>query len=192
LKTGRENALKILRNQEIMLKSGEREKVILEQLNKTDPHDKKHILKYKGSFEIGKHLVLIFEPMDINLREALKQYGRGKGLSLEAVRSYGMQLFIALNHLKKNRIIHADIKPDNILMSKDTKVVKLCDFGTAFPVEENTLVEYLVSRYYRAPEIVIGFTYDYAIDMWSMACTLYEIYTGRFLFDGRSNNEMLK
>jgi len=89
-----------------------------------------------------------------------------------------MQLFVALAHLRKHRIIHADIKPDNILISKDTKLLKLCDFGTAFNIEEATIIEYLVSRFYRAPEIILGHPYDCAIDMWSTACTLYELYTG--------------
>jgi len=87
-------------------------------------------------------------------------------------------MLIALQHLRKNKIIHADIKPDNILLSNDTKNVKLCDFGTAFFVEKNCNVEYLVSRYYRAPEVVLGYPYDYSIDMWSLGCTLYEMYAG--------------
>ena len=101
-------------------------------------------------------------------------------------------LFIALSHLKKHRIIHADIKPDNVLITKDTKRVKLCDLGTAFPEEEASLVEYLVARYYRAPEIIIGYPYGVEIDMWSIACSLYELYTGKFLFSGNNNNEILR
>ncbi len=80
--------------------------------------------------------------------------------------------------MKKNKIIHSDLKPDNILVSKDTKTIKVCDLGTAFSVDECTLVEYLESRYYRAPEVIIGYPYDTSIDMWAAACTLYEIYTG--------------
>jgi len=68
----------------------------------------------------------------------------------------------------------------------------LCDFGSAFPVNENSITEYLVSRYYRAPEIMLGCPYDTAIDVWSSACTVYELYTGQFLFPGKNNNEMLK
>lgn len=89
-----------------------------------------------------------------------------------------MQLFVALSHLRKHRIIHADIKPDNILISQDTRVLKLCDFGTAFTVDEATVIEYLVSRYYRAPEIILGYPYDTQIDMWSTGCTLYELFAG--------------
>jgi serine/threonine-protein kinase PRP4 len=100
-------------------------------------------------------------------------------------------LFVALSHLRKNKIIHADIKPDNILISKDTKLLKLCDFGTAFTIDEATMIEYLVSRFYRSPEIIIGYPYDTSVDMWSAGCTLFELYTGEFLFPGNSNNEMV-
>ena len=62
---------------------------------------------------------------------------------MAAVRTYAMQLFVALNHLKKHKLVHADLKPDNILVSKDTKTIKLCDFGTAFPEAECSLVDYL-------------------------------------------------
>ncbi|CAM6006134.1 unnamed protein product [Sphagnum balticum] len=52
---------------------------------------------------------------------------------------------------------------------------------------------YLVSRYYRAPEIMLGLhPYDHTIDLWSVGVTIYELYTGQIMFPGRSNNEMLK
>lgn len=54
------------------------------------------------------------------------------------------------------------------------------------------MTPYLVSRFYRAPEIILGMPYDYAVDMWSIGCTLYELYTGKILFTGDSNNQMLK
>ena len=117
---------------------------------------------------------------------------KGNGLSLDLVRKQATQLFLALSHLRKHKIIHADIKPDNILVSIDGITLKLCDFGTAFPVEETSLVEYLVSRYYRAPEVIVGYPYETQIDMWSAGCTLFEAFTGNFLFSGANNNEMLR
>ncbi len=54
------------------------------------------------------------------------------------------------------------------------------------------ITPYLVSRFYRAPEIILGMPYDYAIDTWSIGCTLYEMYTGKILFTGDSNNQMLR
>lgn len=53
-------------------------------------------------------------------------------------------------------------------------------------------MDYLVSRFYRAPEVIIGYPYDTQVDVWSTACTLYELYTGKFLFTGVHNNDMLK
>jgi serine/threonine-protein kinase PRP4 len=64
--------------------------------------------------------------------------------------------------------------------------------GSASDISENTIAPYLVSRFYRAPEIILGLTYDYAIDIWSVGCTLFELYTGKILFPGRSNNQMLR
>ena len=71
-------------------------------------------------------------------------------------------------------------------------MLKLCDFGAAGHVSDNEITPYLVSRFYRSPEIILGVPYDYGIDMWSTACTIYELSTGKIMFSGKSNNEMLK
>ncbi len=128
----------------------------------------------------------------MNLREVLKKYGKNVGLHITAVRSYTRQLFRALRLLKKCEILHADIKPDNILVNESKLVLKLCDFGSASDASEADITEYLVSRFYRAPEIMLGMPYDYGIDLWSVAVTLFELYTGKIMFPGKSNNEMLK
>lgn len=73
--------------------------------------------------------------------------------------------------------------------------VKICDFGSAMmagPGTENDITPYLVSRFYRAPEVILGLKYEYGMDMWSIGCVVYELFTGRILFPGRDNNEMLK
>ena len=108
--TKKEVAIKIIRSDEILMRAGQKECAILQKLNDTDKTEKKHVIRYLGSFEFRKHLCLVFEPMDQDLRETLKMFGKKIGLSLEAVRSYAIQIFIALSHLKKNRIIHADSK----------------------------------------------------------------------------------
>ncbi|XP_069015775.1 pre-mRNA processing factor 4Bb isoform X2 [Embiotoca jacksoni] len=128
----------------------------------------------------------------MNLREVLKKYGKDVGLHIKAVRSYSQQLFLALKLLKRCNILHADIKPDNILVNESKTILKLCDFGSASHVADNDITPYLVSRFYRAPEIIIGKPYDYGIDMWSVGCTLHELYTGKILFPGSSNNHMIK
>lgn len=143
-------------------------------------------------YPIPQHLCMVFEPLSMNLREVLKKYGKNVGLHIKAVRSYTQQLFLALKLLKKAGILHADIKPDNILVNESNLILKLCDFGSATHITDNEITPYLVSRFYRAPEIILGMQYDYGIDMWSAGCTIYELYTGKILFSGKSNNQMLK
>jgi serine/threonine-protein kinase PRP4 len=47
-------------------------------------------------------------------------------------------------------------------------------------------------RFYRAPEIILGLKYDFAVDLWSAGCTIYELYTGKIMFPGHTNNDMLR
>ncbi|XP_053323557.1 serine/threonine-protein kinase PRP4 homolog [Spea bombifrons] len=191
-RANQEVAVKIIRNNELMQKTGLKELEFLKKLNDADPDDKFHCLRLFRHFYHKQHLCLVFEPLSMNLREVLKKYGKDVGLHIKAVRSYSQQLFLALKLLKRCNILHADIKPDNILVNESKTILKLCDFGSASHVADNDITPYLVSRFYRAPEIVIGKLYDYGIDMWSVGCTLYELYNGKILFPGKTNNHMLK
>ncbi|THV06878.1 kinase-like protein [Dendrothele bispora CBS 962.96] len=188
---GKEVAIKIVRCQESMYKAGLKEVQMLNKLREADPEDKKHIVRMERSFEHRGHLCIVFESMSMNLREVVKRFGKDVGLNIRAVRAYAHQLFLALSLLKKVGVMHADIKPDNILVNEQKTVLKLCDLGSASDASENDITPYLVSRFYRAPEIILGYPYDPALDIWSIGCTLYELYTGKILFPGRSNNQML-
>lgn len=210
-------AIKIMRNNDALKKGGFTEIAILQKLNSADPENKKHIVKFERSFEYKGHLCMAFENLSLNLREVLKKFGNNVGINLVATKAYAYQIFLALAHMRKCSIIHADLKPDNILVSfrgervfelgysmlrhlqvnDQRNVLKICDLGTAIDRSDaatahNEITPYLVSRFYRAPEIILGMPYDYAIDMWSIGCTLYELYTGKILFAGDSNNQMLK
>ncbi|XP_043463151.1 serine/threonine-protein kinase PRP4 homolog isoform X1 [Leptopilina heterotoma] len=189
---GLDVAVKIIRNNEIMHRTGLKELEILRKLNDADPEDRFHCLRLFRHFFHKNHLCMVFEPLAMNLREVLKKYGKDVGLHVKAVRSYTQQLFLALKLLKRANILHADIKPDNILVSESKLVLKLCDFGSASHAHENEITPYLVSRFYRAPEIILGIPYDFGIDMWSVGCTIYELYTGKIMFSGKTNNQMLK
>lgn len=106
---------------------------ILNKLKQADPDDKKHIVRLERTFEHRGHLCLVFESMrclflvlavvliltesySMNLRDVVKRFGKDVGLNIRAVRAYAHQLFLALGLLKKVNIMHADIKPDNILV----------------------------------------------------------------------------
>ncbi|KAM7216936.1 Protein kinase-like domain containing protein [Rhypophila decipiens] len=197
LKTKKVVAVKIMRNNDALRKGGFTEIAILKKLNSSDPDNKKHIVRFESSFEYKGHLCMVFENLSINLREVIKIYGRETGINLRAVQKYALQIFTALLHMRKCSIIHADLKPDNILVDDSKTLLKICDLGTAIDRSDaatsNTEVTpYLISRFYRAPEIILGIPYDYAVDMWSIGCTLYELYVGKILFTGGTNNQMLK
>ena len=199
-KTSNDVAIKIIRNNESMFKAGKKEIEILQDLAANDPDDKKHVIRLESSFEHKGHLCMVFENFSSNLRELLKKYGRDVGLNIKAIRAYAQQLFLALSSMKKCQYLHADLKPDNILVGpkpdpitkENVNILKLCDLGTAVPITEALTAPYLVSRFYRAPELILGIPYDYGIDIWSVGCTLFELYTGKILFTGRNNNGMLR
>lgn len=186
--------IKVIRNNDIMRKAAEKEITILKTLRDADVENRRHIVRLLDHLEYRSHIVMVFEALSMNLRDTLKKFGKNVGINIIAVKLYARQLFIALKHLSDHRVIHADIKPDNILVSEDLKQVKICDLGSAFFEydTDNDPTPYLVSRFYRAPEIILGLPYEKPIDMWSIGCCLFELFTGHILFPGKTNNEMLK
>lgn len=92
-------------------------------------------------------------PSSMNLRDVIKRFGKDVGLNIRAVRAYSHQMFLALSLMHKCKVMHADIKPDNILVTENKSVLKVCDLGSASDESENDITPYLVSRFYRAPEI---------------------------------------
>lgn len=187
-----EVAIKIMRNNDLIYKTGLKELDMLKEINDADPENKYHCVRLLKNFMHKGHLCLVLEPLCMDLRHVIKRYGRHHGLNMKAVISYSRQLLLALRLLKKIGIIHADVKPDNILVNEKKNVLKLCDFGSASKVGENESTPYLVSRFYRAPEIILGIPFKHSVDVWSTACTMYEMTTGKIMFTGSSNNKMLK
>ena len=98
--------------------------------------------------------------MEMNLRELSRKVGVGKGLRIDAVAQLTLQMLIALRHLRATNVLHADIKPDNILINSRMNKIKLCDLGSAMFLGRGTEpTPYLVSRFYRAPEVMLGMQY---------------------------------
>ncbi|CAK9048735.1 Serine/threonine-protein kinase PRP4 homolog (PRP4 pre-mRNA-processing factor 4 homolog) [Durusdinium trenchii] len=185
-------ALKIIRSNDMMKKAAEKEMEILQMLNNADKANKRHIVRLIETFYYRKHIFMVFECMAEDLRGALKKYTKNRGMSIMAVKGYTKQLLIGVRHMHKFNIIHADLKPDNILISQDNSIVKLCDFGTAVEQKDIGVSPYLMSRFYRPAEVILGCEYGVPVDVWALACTLYEIFTGKTLLQGKTNNDMLK
>jgi len=93
---------------------------------------------------------------------------------------------------KNQRIIHCDLKPENILFRLNPATdIKLIDFGSAC-FEGHETYSYIQSRFYRAPEILLGITYHFPIDMWSLGCIAFELMAGLPLFPGFSEYDQLR
>ena len=182
----------VQRNNEMMRRAGEKEIAYLMRLAENDPDNRKHCIHMHARFDHEDHLCMVFEAMHQNLRQALRQHGHKRGIQIDAVRTYARQLFTALRYMERLNIVHADLKPDNIVVNDKYNLLKVCDFGSATNSDDSEITPYLVSRFYRAPEIMMGLNYSCPIDMWAAGCTLFELYTGRIMFMGNSNNMMLK
>lgn len=103
------------------------------------------------------------------------------------------QLLRSVSFIHDHNIIHRDIKPENLLLSKNG-ILKMCDFGFARPLADNKqdYTDYVSTRWYRAPELLIGDqNYGKAVDVWAIGCLYAEILTGEPLFPGDSDIQTL-
>ncbi|CAL6063026.1 Kinase [Hexamita inflata] len=134
------------------------------------------------------YIVMDYYPETIH--SLYKQYARLKQhVPLVIVRLTLYQLARSLAYLHAQHITHRDIKPTNVLFDPGSLTCVLCDFGSAKQLQPNEPnVAYICSRYYRAPELVLGSTiYDQKIDIWSFGCIMAEILLGQPLFPGESS-----
>ncbi|XP_054875052.1 cyclin-dependent kinase-like 5 isoform X4 [Amphiprion ocellaris] len=150
-----------------------------------------NIVELKEAFRRRGKLYLVFEYVEKNMLELLEELPNG--VPSEKARSYIFQLIKAIHWCHKHDIVHRDIKPENLLISSDD-VLKLCDFGFARNLSEGTdanYTEYVATRWYRSPELLLGAPYGKAVDMWSVGCILGELSDGQPLFPGESEIDQL-
>jgi len=196
LKDSKDYAIKLIRANAMMRRAAGKEVEMYKRLEKAAGEDAegfKHIIILADiqTFEHNGHLSLVFDLLKCDMRFALQKYGMGGGLSLPTLQQYIRQVFFGLRALRLAKVMHADLKPDNILMTLNKAEIKICDFGSAMDASEQVKTAYLQPRYYRAPEIMLGVPYDMGIDMWSAGTTVFELATGKILFTGKTNNQMM-
>ena len=189
--TGRQAAVKVIKNHPAYFHQAHVEIGILHMLNtKCDESDQHHIVRMLDHFVHRSHLCIVFEVLNVNLYELLRQ-NNFRGLSTKLVRTFTRQLLVALRMLRNANVIHCDLKPENILVkSLETGEIKLIDFGSAC-FENRTVYQYIQSRFYRSPEVVLGSPYGMPIDMWSLGCVVAELFLGLLLFPGASEYNLL-
>jgi dual specificity tyrosine-phosphorylation-regulated kinase 2/3/4 len=123
-------------------------------------------VEMEESFIFRSHLCIVFELLSINLYEFLKK-NNFSGVSLSLVKRFAVQMLMCLDFLHDNKIIHCDLKPENIMLVKeDRSKIKIIDFGSGC-FEAERMYTYIQSRFYRSPEVILGIPYTTAIDMWS-------------------------
>ncbi|KAI8376597.1 kinase-like domain-containing protein [Choanephora cucurbitarum] len=183
-------AVKIIRNKKRFHAQALTEIKILEQLMKWDPKNKHYNVKMMDSFYFRDHLCIVFECLSLNLYEILQQNSY-QGFSMGLVKRFAYQILQALSLLSEHNVIHCDLKPENILLKQpDRSGIRIIDYGSSCFVNEKVYT-YIQSRFYRAPEVILGMDYGLAIDMWSTGCILAELYTGRPLFPGENEPDQL-
>ncbi|OON20237.1 kinase domain protein [Opisthorchis viverrini] len=188
-------AIKILKNLPSYLRQGNVEIQILQTLSQQDT-ESHNIVRAIECFQHKNHMCFVFELLEQNLYEYLKS-NKFRPLSLLEIRPITQQVLTALSKLKSLGLIHADLKPENImLVSSTTGImryrVKVIDFGSACHSSKAVQNTYLQSRYYRAPEILLGLPFNEAIDMWSLGCVIAELFLGWPLYPGSSEYDQMR
>uniref|UniRef100_A0A669C2V7 Protein kinase domain-containing protein n=1 Tax=Oreochromis niloticus TaxID=8128 RepID=A0A669C2V7_ORENI len=186
-------AIKVNKSDPEILLQAKLEIFILEQLRRLDP-DRCNIVEWNGYFLDGERICLNFELLDQSLSDYIGDRNN-QGLPITELRPILHQLANALFHLGSVGIVHADLKPGNIMVvnrHESPVKVKLIDFGLACPASALIPGDRVGTVGYIAPEVMLGLPYDEAIDMWSLGLVAVELATGLPLYPGEDDYDVLK
>jgi cyclin-dependent kinase len=154
-----------------------------------------HIVRLLDIVHAEQKLYLVFEFLDVDLKRFMEQCNHEEGgMSMDLVQKFTHQLTSGLLYCHAHRILHRDLKPQNLLIDKYHNL-KLADFGLAraFGIPLRTYTHEVVTLWYRAPEVLLGSRhYSTAIDMWSVGCIFAEMaLKGNPLFPGDSEIDQI-
>ncbi|XP_042362988.1 dual specificity tyrosine-phosphorylation-regulated kinase 1A-like [Plectropomus leopardus] len=190
--TNEKVAIKILKKQRHTEQAKKEAKIL--RTMKHSNSEKFNIVGIRDSFSFLGRYCLEFEKLDISLYEFLRRNPL-KSLELENIRPIVQQLATALNFLRSVGVVHADLKPANIMMVDHLRQplkIKVIDFGLACFKDEARTGAILQTLYYRSPEILLGAPFNEAIDVWSLGCIAAEMLMGKLLFPGRNEYDMMR
>ena len=176
-------AIKIIRNESRFNKSSINEIKILNLL-KHGPN----IVELIKTFQFRKHNCIIFNYAGVDLYN--KYLRESIQISYPLLRHISRQIINGLVYVHNKNIVHQDLKPENILID-DNNRIKIIDFGSSIINSSPKKIFYIQSRWYRAPEPILNLNYDTSVDIWSLGCILYELYTGKAMFRGKNENDQL-
>lgn len=190
-------AVKISNGSSSSRRAAKEELMALNYIALKDPANISLCVKLVSSFEYNGNICIAFEQLGSDIYHFMKENGFAP-FPLNQVRQIAFQLCYAVNFLHHYGMIHTDLKLDNILfidssyttvynaekkMYKlvDSTYIRLIDFGCAVD-SESPRSGRISHRYYRAPEVILNANWSQPVDVWSIGCILYELYTGNILF----------
>ena len=190
--TGKYVAIKKFKEIEdkLVQKTMKRELKMLQMLKHDNVVDFQEAFIYKGN------LFLVFEYVEKNLLEVLEK--SPDGLNPKLIRSFVFQMCKAVHYLHINKMIHRDVKPENLLIDENMNL-KLCDFGFARKINLNeknnnvdAMTDYVATRWYRSPELLLSNgIYGPEVDYWAIGCIMGELADGNPMFPGENEIDQL-
>merc|ERR1711865_947103 len=140
-----------------------------------------------------RKLTLVFEFLDQDLKNVLDKR-ETPGLEPQMCKSFLLQLVRGISFCHLHRVLHRDLKPQNLLINKAGSL-KLADFGLAraFGIPVRSYTHEVVTLWYRAPDVLMGSRkYSTPVDIWSIGCIFAEMVNGRPLFPGNTDQDQLQ
>jgi dual specificity tyrosine-phosphorylation-regulated kinase 2/3/4 len=190
-KTKVDVALKIIVNMTAMNIQSRTECSLVQMLNGASGFSDAHIVRAMDSFTFRRHVCATFEVLGRNLYDVCRS-SKGRRIGGSQLREIARCILTSLAFMHRNSVLHADMKPENVLLvpnsSDDARVI---DFGSSCLVGYERF-EYIQSRFYRAPEVILGMSYGPPIDIWSFGCMLAEMTIGHPLFAGNDEMEQMQ
>lgn len=185
-------AIKIIKNNSLYVEQALSEVRMTSYLNSIDPDDQHSIMRLRDKFIFRGHQCLVLELLSFSLYDLLRST-EFYGVSLNLVRKFCKQILNCLAFLARPdvNIAHCDLKPENVLLRHPQRsAIKVVDFGASCHISKSMFV-YVQSRFYRAPEVILGLPYDTQVDVWSLGCMLVELHTGYPLFAGKDEGDQI-
>jgi len=199
-------AIKIIKSIPKYREAAKVEIEILKDIERRDMHRTSGCITMLESFDFRQHFCLVFDLLGMSMYDFLRQNSY-RAFALKEVQTFGIQLLKTVAFLHKMRLIHTDLKLENILLTNSdwqyhrhpshgrSRVVKqkdlvVIDLGSAtYETEHHASI--VSTRHYRAPEVVLGLGWTYPCDLWSIGCILLELFTGEATFQTHDNLEHL-
>ncbi|ODM87503.1 Dual specificity tyrosine-phosphorylation-regulated kinase 2 [Orchesella cincta] len=189
-KENRSVAIKVMKSQPRYHRQAKSEIEMLERLNNLNKDGNIDVVQMYDHFCFRNHACIVFELLSENLWSVIKETKK-QGLPLHRVQGFACSLIKVLDALGRNKIMHGDLKLDNILVKQTGKSdIKLIDFGMAeYDQEDETAL--IQALHYRAPEVILGAKYGRQVDMWSFGVILTELFTGKTVPEGSDESDQL-